>query len=112
MIVALVASAGLVAPAMADASTTHARRHMPDLVGLESGARVYAVMHADALFFVTTGPGSKNGTWKVAVGQSPEPGTVVPWHFQATVARRSPVPTRRAGCRGSSDCRRLARTRS
>jgi beta-lactam-binding protein with PASTA domain len=84
MIVALVASAVLVAPAVADASTTHARRHMPDLIGL-SRARVYAVMHADALYFVTTGPGSSNGTWKEAVGQSPRPGTVVPWHFQATV---------------------------
>ena len=83
MIVALVASAVLVAPA-ADASTTHARRHMPNLIGL-SRAQVYAVMRHDALFFVTKGPGSANGTWKEAVGQSPKPGTVVPWHFQATV---------------------------
>jgi beta-lactam-binding protein with PASTA domain len=83
MIVALVASAVLVAPATADAST-HARRHMPDLIGL-SRAQVFAVMRADALYFVTTGPGSSNGTWKEAVGQSPKPGTVVPWHFQATV---------------------------
>jgi beta-lactam-binding protein with PASTA domain len=84
MIVALAASAVLVAPAVADASTTHARRHMPDLIG-RSRAQVYAVMRADALYFVTTGPGSSNGTWKEAVGQSPKPGTVVPWHFQATV---------------------------
>ncbi len=42
-------------------------------------------MRADALYFVTTGPGSANGTWKEAIGQSPKPGTVVPWHFQATV---------------------------
>ena len=83
MIVALVASAVLVAPVAADAST-HARRHMPDLIGL-SRAQVFAVMRADALYFVTTGPGSANGTWKEAVGQSPKPGTVVPWHFQATV---------------------------
>ena len=82
MIVALVASGVLAAP-VADAAT-HARRHMPDLIGL-SRARVYAVMRADALYFVTTGPGSSNGTWKEAVGQSPRPGTVVPWHFQATV---------------------------
>ena len=82
-IVALAASAVLVAPLDADAAT-HARRHMPDLIGL-SRAQVYAVMHADALYFVTTGPGSANGTWKEAVGQSPKPGTVVPWHFQATV---------------------------
>lgn len=82
-IVALVASAVLVTPLSADASI-HARRHMPDLVGL-SRAQVYDVMRHDALYFVTTGPGSSNGTWKEAVGQSPKPGTVVPWHFQATV---------------------------
>jgi hypothetical protein len=82
-IVALVASAVLVTPLDANAAT-HVRRHMPDLIGL-TRARVYAVMRADALYFVTTGPGSSNGTWKEAVGQSPKPGTVVPWHFQATV---------------------------
>lgn len=82
-IAALVASALFVAPLDAGAST-HARRHMPNLVGL-TRAQVYDVMHRDALYFVTTGPGSANGTWKEAVGQSPKPGTVVPWHFQATV---------------------------
>jgi beta-lactam-binding protein with PASTA domain len=95
MIVALVASAGIVAPATADAST-HARRHMPDLIGL-SRAQVYAVMRADALYFVTSGPGSANGTWKEAVGQSPRPGTVVPWHFEArvTVSDANPHAARR-----------------
>jgi len=83
MIVALVASGVLVTPVTADASS-HARRHMPDLIGL-SRARVYAVMHADALYFVTTGPGSAHGTWREVVGQSPKPGTAVPWHFQATI---------------------------
>jgi len=83
MIVALVASGVLAAPATADVAT-HARRHMPDLIGL-TRAQVYAVMRHDALFFVTRGPGSSNGTWREAVGQSPRPGTVVPWHFQATV---------------------------
>jgi hypothetical protein len=82
-IVVLVASAVLVTPLDAGAAT-HARRHMPDLIGL-SRAQVYAAMRAKALYFVTTGPGSSNGTWKEAVGQSPKPGTVVPWHFQATV---------------------------
>jgi beta-lactam-binding protein with PASTA domain len=82
-IVALVASAVLVTPVTANAAG-HARRHMPDLIGL-SRAQVFAVMRADALYFVTTGPGSSNGTWKEAVAQSPRPGTVVPWHFQATV---------------------------
>jgi beta-lactam-binding protein with PASTA domain len=57
---------------------------MPNLVGL-SRAQVYAVMRADALYFVTTGPGSTNGTWREAVGQSPKAGTVVPWHFQAKI---------------------------
>jgi beta-lactam-binding protein with PASTA domain len=90
MIVALVASAVLVAPVAASASG-HARRHMPNLVGL-SRAQVYAVMRADALYFVTTGPGSSNGTWKEAVGQSPKAGTVVPWHFQATVRVSSANP--------------------
>jgi beta-lactam-binding protein with PASTA domain len=83
MIVALVASAVFVTPVTSDAAT-HVRRHMPNLIGL-SRARVYSVMRADALYFVTTGPGSAHGTWKEAVGQSPKPGTVVPWHFQATV---------------------------
>lgn len=95
MIVALVASAVIVAPPRADAST-HVRRHMPDLIGL-SRARVFAVMRADALYFVTSGPGSSNGTWREAVGQSPKPGTVVPWHFQATVrvSRANPHRPRR-----------------
>jgi beta-lactam-binding protein with PASTA domain len=83
MIVALVASAVIVTPLTANAST-HAKRHMPDLIGL-SRAQVFAVMRHDALYFVTKGPGSSNGTWREAVGQSPRPGTVVPWHFEATV---------------------------
>jgi beta-lactam-binding protein with PASTA domain len=90
MIVALVASAVLVTPVTADAAS-HPRRHMPDLIGL-SRARVYAVMHADALYFVTTGPGSAHGTWREAVGQSPRPGTVVPWHFQATIRVSNAIP--------------------
>jgi beta-lactam-binding protein with PASTA domain len=83
MIVALVASAVLVTPVTADAAS-HARRHMPDLIG-RSRAQVYAVMRADALYFVTSGPGSANGTWREVVAQSPKPGTVVPWHFQAKI---------------------------
>ena len=83
MIVALVASVVLVTPPSADAAA-HARRHMPNLIGL-SRAQVYAVMHADALYFVTKGPGSSNATWREAIGQSPKAGTVVPWHFQATI---------------------------
>jgi beta-lactam-binding protein with PASTA domain len=90
MIVALVASTVLTTSVNAGAAT-HARRHMPDLVGL-TRAQVYAVMRHDALYFVTTGPGSSNGTWREAVGQSPRPGTVVPWHFQATVRTSTANP--------------------
>jgi beta-lactam-binding protein with PASTA domain len=90
MIVALVASAVLVTPVTAKAAT-HARRHMPDLIGL-GRAQVYSVMRANALYFVTTGPGSEHGTWREAVGQSPKPGTVVPWHFQATVRVSTATP--------------------
>jgi len=92
MIVALVASAVLVTPVTADAAS-HARRHMPDLIG-RSRAQVYALMRADALYFVTTGPGSSHGTWREAVGQSPKPGTVVPWHFQATIRVSTANPHR------------------
>ena len=75
----------LVAPVDAGASTSHAARPMPRLIGL-TRARVYAVMRADGLYFQTKGPGSNNATWRVVVAQSPKPGTLVPWHFQATLS--------------------------
>ena len=84
MIVALVAPAVLVAPVTR--RTPRPTRAVTCPISSVSRARqVYDVMRRDALYFVTTGPGSSNGTWKEAVGQSPKPGTVVPWHFQATV---------------------------
>ncbi len=57
---------------------------MPSLIGL-TRAQVFAVMRADALYFVTKGPGSANGTWREVVAQSPRAGTVVDWHAEATL---------------------------
>jgi len=96
MIVALATSLVFAAPFDASASTGHAKRHMPNLIGL-SRAQVYAVMRADALYFVTRGPGSSNATWREVVAQSPRAGTVVPWHFQArlTTSTKSPHGPRR-----------------
>ena len=74
----------LVAPALAGASTSHAPRRMPDLVG-KSRAEVYAIMRADQLYFTTRGPGSADGRWRVVVAQTPRPGTLVAWHAQATL---------------------------
>jgi beta-lactam-binding protein with PASTA domain len=91
MIVVLATSLVLAAPLGASAAASHAKRHMPNLIGL-SRARVYAVMHADALYFVTKGPGSSNATWKEVVAQSPRAGTVVPWHFQATLTTSTQSP--------------------
>ena len=84
VVAALATSLVLAAPLNAGASTTHAPRHMPRLIGL-TRARVYAVMRADSLYFQTKGPGSANATWRVVVAQSPKPGTLVPWHFEATL---------------------------
>ncbi|MEO9180888.1 MAG: PASTA domain-containing protein, partial [Acidimicrobiales bacterium] len=96
MIAVLATSLVLVTPLGASATASHAKRHMPNVVGL-ARARVYAVMRADALYFVTRGPGSANATWKEVVAQSPRAGTVVPWHFQATLttSTRSPHGPRR-----------------
>jgi len=84
VIVALAMSTVLVAPGDVGAATGHARRHMPSLIGL-SRAQVFSVMHRDALFFVTKGPGSSNGTWREVVAQSPRAGSVVAWHSEATL---------------------------
>jgi beta-lactam-binding protein with PASTA domain len=84
VIVALAMSTVLVVPRDVGAATGHAKRHMPSLIGL-SRAQVFSVMHADALFFVTKGPGSSNGTWREVVAQSPRAGTVVDWHSEATL---------------------------
>ena len=84
VVAAMAATLVLAAPLDVGATTSHAPRHMPRLVGL-TRARVYAVMRADSLYFQTKGPGSNNATWRVVVAQSPRPGTLVPWHFQATL---------------------------
>ncbi len=84
VIAALAMSTVFVAPLGADGATGHARRHMPSLIGL-SRDQVFSVMRADALYFVTKGPGSANGTWREVVAQSPRAGTVVDWHSEATL---------------------------
>jgi beta-lactam-binding protein with PASTA domain len=84
VIAALAMSTVLVAPRDVGAATGHAKRHMPSLIGLDR-AQVFSVMHADALFFITKGPGSSNGTWREVVAQSPRAGTVVDWHSEATL---------------------------
>jgi hypothetical protein len=59
-------------------------RAVPRLTGLTK-AGVYAAMRRAQLFFKTVGPGSTNGTWTVALSQSPAPGTRVRWHEEITV---------------------------
>ncbi|HTT59704.1 MAG TPA: PASTA domain-containing protein [Acidimicrobiales bacterium] len=72
--------------------TAHAERVVPRLTG-RSRAAVYAAMKSAALYFSTVGPGSSNGTWKMAVAQSPRAGTKVPWHSTVVVhvTTRAPV---------------------
>jgi beta-lactam-binding protein with PASTA domain len=59
---------------------------MPHVVGL-TRAQVFAVMREYSLYFVTAGPGSAKGTWKIVTAQSPAAGTPVAWH--ATVHLRT-----------------------
>ena len=68
-------------------------RRVPRLAG-KTRAQVYAAMRASQLYFKTVGPGSTNGTWVVAVAQSPAAGTRVAWHAEITlhVARSRPRP--------------------
>jgi beta-lactam-binding protein with PASTA domain len=84
LVAVLAMSLVLIAPLEAGASTGHAPRHMPRLVGL-TRAQVYAVMKADQLYFQTRGPGSANGTCVAVAAQSPAPGTLVAWHAEATL---------------------------
>jgi serine/threonine-protein kinase len=60
-------------------SNGHAARSVPNVVG-KSRTEVFALMHAAELYFVTTGPGSQNGTWHTVVSQTPAPGTSIKWH--------------------------------
>ncbi len=71
-------------PATSTTSTTtptnpHAPRPVPSLVG-KNRTQVYALMHSAELYFVTTGPGSNNGTWHSVVSQTPAAGTMIAWH--------------------------------
>jgi beta-lactam-binding protein with PASTA domain len=54
-------------------------RPVPNVVG-KNRTEVFALMHTAQLYFVTTGPGSDNGTWHTVVSQSPAPGTSIKWH--------------------------------
>jgi beta-lactam-binding protein with PASTA domain len=60
-------------------SNGHASRPVPNVVG-KSRTQVFALMHTAELYFVTTGPGSNNGTWHTVVSQTPAPGTSIKWH--------------------------------
>jgi hypothetical protein len=68
----------------AEASTSHAPVHMPNLIGT-SRANVYAIMSSKGLYFSTSGPGSSNGTWVTVAQQSPAPGVLIAWHAQARI---------------------------
>jgi serine/threonine-protein kinase len=57
----------------------HNPRAIPNLIG-KTRTEAFALMHAAELYFVTTGPGSNNGTWHTVVSQSPAPGTSIKWH--------------------------------
>lgn len=57
----------------------HSARPVPNIVG-KTRTEVFALMHSAELFFVTTGPGSNNGTWQTVVSQTPAPGTSIQWH--------------------------------
>jgi hypothetical protein len=71
----------------------HALRRVPALAG-RSRAQVYAAMREAQLYFDTTGPGSASGTWVVALGSSPRPGSVVRWHSKVRVRVSTHRPVR------------------
>ena len=72
--------------------TPRGPRIMPRLVG-RNRAQVFALMRHTSLYFSTVGSGSSNGTWTVAVGQSPAPGAVVKWHAHVLVHVITKTPT-------------------
>lgn len=76
-LVILMSSMVLITPEVG-ASGTHAPEPMPNVVGLTK-AQVFAVMHADQLFFRTKGPGSAAGNWVSVTSEIPAAGTLVPW---------------------------------
>jgi serine/threonine-protein kinase len=54
-------------------------RPVPNLVG-DDPAETTTAMQAAQLYYVTSGPGSQNGTWTKVVSTSPVAGTEVAWH--------------------------------
>ena len=89
--------------------TPRGPRIMPRLVG-HNRAQVYALMRRTSLYFSTVGPGSSNGSWSVAVGQSPAPGTVVAWHARALVRviTKAPAPVAYVAPRGVNEVAAIA----
>ena len=74
------------------ASTTHAPTRVPNVLH-DSKAQVYAAMTSAGLFFRTDGPGSLNGTWRSAITENPQPGTLVAWHATVIVATSLAAPS-------------------
>ena len=74
------------------ASTTHAPTRVPNVLH-DSKAQVYAAMTSAGLFFRTDGPGSSNGTWRSAIAENPQPGTLVAWHATVIVATSLAAPS-------------------
>ncbi len=70
-------------PTSSGASSAHAARAVPNVVGLPR-ADVYAAMRRAQLYFTTRGPGSAHETWRSVSAQNPKAGTRVAWH--STVA--------------------------
>ena len=70
-------------------------RAVPRLIDLTHAEALLAMRQAQ-LYFLPTGPGSSNGTWKVVFSQSVAPGTKVAWHAEITVrvAMRKPAPVK------------------
>jgi len=68
-------------------------RAVPRLVDLTHAEALLAMQQAQ-LYFLPTGPGSSNGSWKVVLAQSVAPGTKVAWHAEITVrvAMSKPAP--------------------
>ncbi|HEY7930764.1 MAG TPA: PASTA domain-containing protein [Acidimicrobiales bacterium] len=89
--------------------TPRGPRIVPRLVGL-TRAQVYAQMRRTSLYFTTIGPGASNGTWSVAVSQSPAPGTVVAWHARVVVhvITRTPHAVAFAAPRGVDEAAAIA----
>ncbi|NNN01578.1 MAG: PASTA domain-containing protein [Acidimicrobiaceae bacterium] len=92
MTTVMVASMVMAPPVHVGAVSGHAPVHVPRLVGL-SKARVFALMRADGLYFVTRGPGSSDGKWVSVVAQSPAAGVVVAWHSQIVLTTTTQSPT-------------------